>query len=161
MNFSVSGAGEEDIFSLLLVNDFHSILHPTTDHFICHFYGIFDWRQCGGSGAHEVSHCTLFAICNENDESLTPHTIACLFSLFHSVRHIHEVEPSHPAGFWKKKWTWKARWVKTWRPKKVYVATWKRVWGPVSISEWVPLPPKHILPVPHLSHIQELPHFKR
>ncbi|KAI8430950.1 hypothetical protein MSG28_001060 [Choristoneura fumiferana] len=43
-------------------------------------------------------------------------------------------------GFWKKKFAWRPRWVKTWQEKKVYVAVWKRMWGPLEVNEWVPLP---------------------
>lgn len=57
-----------------------------------------------------------------------------------SLHHHHEVhDPTHH-GFWKKKFAWRPRWVKTWQEKKVYVAVWKRMWGPVEVNEWVPLP---------------------
>lgn len=146
----------------------YSICLHSTDCSIRHFCGVFGWRQCNRSGAYEVSYWISFVIIFVAIKLIRGiHFVT--FRLLPSVRHVHEVEP-HADGFWKEKWTWKARWVKTWRPKKVYVATWKRVWGPVSIKEWVPFPPKHIHPVPHvthihsvphLSHIQELPHFKR
>ncbi|XP_026317881.1 uncharacterized protein LOC113228726 isoform X2 [Hyposmocoma kahamanoa] len=43
-------------------------------------------------------------------------------------------------GFWTKKIVWRPRWVKTWQEKKVYIAVWKRMWGPVVVKEWVPVP---------------------
>ncbi|KAI8430952.1 hypothetical protein MSG28_001061 [Choristoneura fumiferana] len=46
----------------------------------------------------------------------------------------------HTSRFWKKKFAWRPRWVKTWQEKKVYVAVWKRMWGPLEVNEWVPLP---------------------
>ncbi|KAI5647044.1 hypothetical protein NE865_01299 [Phthorimaea operculella] len=52
--------------------------------------------------------------------------------------HVH-VDPTFK-GFWKKKFAWQPRWVKTWQEKKVYVAVWKRMWGPVVVKEWVPVP---------------------
>ncbi|XP_053673681.1 uncharacterized protein LOC128723941 [Anopheles nili] len=67
----------------------------------------------------------------------------------HDVHHVHhDVHHDHvvvsaapqPTGFWKKKLVWKPRWVKSWQEKKVYVGVWKRVWGPVQVNEWVPIP---------------------
>ncbi|KAJ2954269.1 hypothetical protein O0L34_g2520 [Tuta absoluta] len=52
--------------------------------------------------------------------------------------HVH-VDPTFK-GFWKKKFAWQPRWVKTWQEKKVYVAVWKRMWGPMVVKEWVPVP---------------------
>ncbi|RVE51044.1 hypothetical protein evm_004335 [Chilo suppressalis] len=43
-------------------------------------------------------------------------------------------------GFWKKKFVWRPRWVKTWKEKKIYVAVWKKMWGPTMLNEWVPIP---------------------
>ncbi|XP_073960195.1 uncharacterized protein isoform X2 [Choristoneura fumiferana] len=57
-----------------------------------------------------------------------------------SLHHHHEVHDSTHHGFWKKKFAWRPRWVKTWQEKKVYVAVWKRMWGPLEVNEWVPLP---------------------
>uniref|UniRef100_A0A1B0CYN7 Uncharacterized protein n=1 Tax=Phlebotomus papatasi TaxID=29031 RepID=A0A1B0CYN7_PHLPP len=56
-----------------------------------------------------------------------------------NVVHIHAREPWRE-GFWRKKIIWKPRWVKTWQTRKVYVAVWKRVWGPIELKEYVPLP---------------------
>lgn len=59
------------------------------------------------------------------------------------VHHAHRdvvVATPHASGFWKKSYVWKPRWVKSWQEKKVYVAVWKHVWGPVQVSEWVPIP---------------------
>ncbi|XP_063837325.1 uncharacterized protein LOC135086525 isoform X1 [Ostrinia nubilalis] len=51
----------------------------------------------------------------------------------------HHHQPTYH-GFWKKKFVWRPRWVKTWQEKKVYVAVWKRMWGPAMLNEWVPIP---------------------
>ncbi|KAL4717845.1 hypothetical protein ACJJTC_000994 [Scirpophaga incertulas] len=56
-----------------------------------------------------------------------------------SSLHHHETNPTFH-GFWKKKMTWRPRWVKTWQAKKVYVAVWKKMWGPAMLTEWVPIP---------------------
>ncbi|XP_061729704.1 uncharacterized protein LOC133534552 [Cydia pomonella] len=56
-----------------------------------------------------------------------------------SSAHHHPHDPTFH-GFWKKKFVWRPRWVKTWQEKKVYVAVWKRMWGPVEVKEWVPVP---------------------
>ncbi|XP_063369635.1 uncharacterized protein LOC134657960 [Cydia amplana] len=56
-----------------------------------------------------------------------------------SVHHHPHHDPTFH-GFWKKKFVWRSRWVKTWQEKKVYVAVWKRMWGPVEVKEWVPVP---------------------
>lgn len=77
----------------------------------------------------------------------------CFSFNFCSVSHVHSDIPFHSNGFWKKNWSWKGRWIKSWSARKVWVPTWKRVWGPIEIKEWVPLPPPH-RPVHHL----ELPH---
>ncbi|XP_026500858.1 uncharacterized protein LOC113404230 [Vanessa tameamea] len=53
--------------------------------------------------------------------------------------HHHHESPTFQ-GFWKKKFIWRPRWVKTWQEKKVYVAVWKRMWGPAEVKEWVPVP---------------------
>ncbi|KAL1517952.1 hypothetical protein ABEB36_001648 [Hypothenemus hampei] len=64
-----------------------------------------------------------------------------------------------PDGIWKNKREWKFQWVKEWHEKKVqhltnlgnllfqyqfsfqiFVPVWKKIWTPVEINEWVPLP---------------------
>lgn len=52
----------------------------------------------------------------------------------------HHYESPTFQGFWKKKFIWRPRWVKTWQEKKIYVAVWKRMWGPAVVKEWVPVP---------------------
>ncbi|XP_019866083.1 uncharacterized protein LOC109595219 [Aethina tumida] len=43
-------------------------------------------------------------------------------------------------GVWKSRVEWKVQWVKDWETKKIYVPVWKKVWSPVNIREWFPLP---------------------
>lgn len=43
-------------------------------------------------------------------------------------------------GFWKKHVEWKARWVKEWHEKRIWIPFWRKIWGPIEINEWVPLP---------------------
>ncbi|XP_055541251.1 knob-associated histidine-rich protein-like isoform X2 [Wyeomyia smithii] len=58
----------------------------------------------------------------------------------HHAHHDVVVSTPQASGFWKKSFVWKPRWVKSWQGKKIYVAVWKHVWGPVQVSEWVPIP---------------------
>ncbi|XP_029715034.1 histidine-rich glycoprotein-like [Aedes albopictus] len=58
----------------------------------------------------------------------------------HHSHHDVVVATPHASGFWKKSFIWKPRWVKSWHEKKIYVPVWKHVWGPVQMSEWVPIP---------------------
>lgn len=44
--------------------------------------------------------------------------------------------------------------MKSWAPKTVYVAHWKKVWGPVQLKEWVPIPkPPPGWVKPHANHV--------
>ncbi|GJQ65678.1 hypothetical protein Trydic_g15938, partial [Trypoxylus dichotomus] len=49
-------------------------------------------------------------------------------------------EASSSAGYWETKTKWKAYWVKSWIPRLIYVPVWKKIWGPINIKQWVPLP---------------------
>ncbi|CAG9782151.1 unnamed protein product [Diatraea saccharalis] len=53
--------------------------------------------------------------------------------------HYQHLDPTYH-GFWKKKFVWRPRWVKTWNEKKIYVAVWKKMWAPAMLKEWVPVP---------------------
>ncbi|GLV33852.1 uncharacterized protein CBL_11264 [Carabus blaptoides fortunei] len=46
-------------------------------------------------------------------------------------------------GIWKKRIEWKASWVKEWEERKVIIPVWRKVWGPIEINEWLPLPKVH------------------
>lgn len=35
---------------------------------------------------------------------------------------------------------WQARWIKEWKTAKVVKPVWKKIWSPVEIREWVPIP---------------------
>ncbi|XP_041987358.1 uncharacterized protein LOC121739099 [Aricia agestis] len=65
--------------------------------------------------------------------SITPEPV-----IERSSHHHHESPPFQ--GFWKKRFVWRPRWVKTWQEKKIYVAVWKKMWGPAELKEWVPVP---------------------
>lgn len=67
-----------------------------------------------------MSHSKLLFIRWLNNRKFIFLSRQCLF-LFNSV--VHTVAEG-AQGTWKKKWTWKQRWMKTWKPKTVYVATW-------------------------------------
>ncbi|KAL7040563.1 hypothetical protein ACKWTF_000448 [Chironomus riparius] len=51
---------------------------------------------------------------------------------------IHSVADGAHDGLWKKKWSWKAKWVKHWKPKTIYVSNWTRVWTPFKTTEYIP-----------------------
>uniref|UniRef100_A0A9I2Z1T0 Uncharacterized protein n=1 Tax=Anopheles arabiensis TaxID=7173 RepID=A0A9I2Z1T0_ANOAR len=109
---------------------------------------------------HELVHhhpeALLHSLAAQADHSLLHHDVHhdlhrdLHHDLHHDVHHhdVHHVHHDHvvvtatpqPTGFWKKKFIWKPRWVKSWQEKKVYVGVWKRVWGPVQVTEWVPIP---------------------
>ncbi|XP_049785793.1 uncharacterized protein LOC126188266 [Schistocerca cancellata] len=48
--------------------------------------------------------------------------------------------PEKMPGEWVERTMWKMRWVREWRQKMIWVPVWKKVWGPMHIREWVPMP---------------------
>lgn len=59
---------------------------------------------------------------------------------FFSVNYEHREANLEDKGFWKKHTEWKARYVKDLVEKRIWVPYWRKVWGPVEIHEWIPLP---------------------
>ncbi|OWR46808.1 uncharacterized protein LOC133318698 [Danaus plexippus] len=79
----------------------------------------------------------LHYVSSENDQSTKP-SVELTGNLIDRSSRVHDKSPNFQ-GFWKKKFIWRPRWVKTWQEKKIYIAVWKRMWGPAEIKEWVPV----------------------